>query len=102
MLSLLDIIATAQRSDIAPHVKDGYMMLFIYFPSVFKEDFTPYIGEIVHPILKALADESEYVRATALKAGQRIINTYADSAIALLLPQLESGLFHDNWRIRYR
>ena len=97
-----DIIGTAQRSDIAPHVKDGYMMLFIYFPSVFREDFTPYIGEIVHPILKALADESEYVRATALKAGQRIINTYADSAIALLLPELERGLFHDNWRIRYR
>ncbi|CAG0913373.1 unnamed protein product [Notodromas monacha] len=96
-----DIIATAQRSDIAPHVKDGYMMLFIYFPTVFKQEFIPYIGEIVHPILKALADESEYVRATALKAGQRIINAYADSAIALLLPELERGLFHDNWRIRY-
>ncbi|KAF8792212.1 eIF-2-alpha kinase activator GCN1 like protein [Argiope bruennichi] len=96
-----EIIATAERMDIAPHVKDGYIMMFIYLPMVFKKDFTPYIGEIITPILKALADENEYVRDTALRAGQRIVNMYADTAITLLLPELERGLFDDNWRIRY-
>ncbi|XP_039292554.1 eIF-2-alpha kinase activator GCN1 [Nilaparvata lugens] len=96
-----EIIATAERSDIAPHVKDGYIMMFIYMPVVFTTEFTPYIGHIIIPILKALADENEYVRDTALKAGQRIVNLYADSAIMLLLPELEKGLFDDNWRIRY-
>ncbi|XP_046688091.1 eIF-2-alpha kinase activator GCN1-like [Homalodisca vitripennis] len=96
-----EIISTAERTDIAPHVKDGYIMMFIYMPVVFTNEFTPYIGQIITPILKALADENEYVRDTALKAGQRIVNLYADSAIMLLLPELERGLFDDNWRIRY-
>jgi len=96
-----EIVSTAQRTDIAPHVKDGYIMMFIYMPAVFPDHFTQYIGQIVQPILQALADENEYVRDTALKAGQRIVNMYADSAISLLLPQLEQGLFDDNWRIRY-
>ncbi|XP_033358048.1 eIF-2-alpha kinase activator GCN1 [Bombus vosnesenskii] len=96
-----EIISTAERTDIAPHVKDGYIMMFIYMPSAFTTEFTPYIGQIINPILKALADENEYVRETALRAGQRIVNLYADSAIMLLLPELEKSLFDDNWRIRY-
>ncbi|KAK0092981.1 hypothetical protein PV326_000188 [Microctonus aethiopoides] len=96
-----EIISTAERTDIAPHVKDGYIMMFIYMPSAFTTEFTPYIGQIINPILKALADENEYVRETALRAGQRIVTLYADTAIMLLLPELEKGLFDDNWRIRY-
>lgn len=96
-----EIIATAERTDIAAHVKDGYIMMFIYMPGAFPNEFTPYIGLIINPILKALADENEFVRDTALKAGQRIVNLYAESAVTLLLPELEKGLFDDNWRIRF-
>ena len=52
--------------------------------------------------LQGLADESEFVRETALQAGQTVVNRYADTAVELFLPQLEKGLFDDNWRIRYR
>ncbi|XP_062579849.1 stalled ribosome sensor GCN1-like, partial [Saccostrea cucullata] len=95
------IIQTAERNDIPSHVRDGYIMLYIYLPAVFEKDFLDYIGPIIPSILKALADESEYVRDTSLRAGQRIINLYADTAIELLLPELEKGLFDDNWRIRF-
>ncbi|KAL7986757.1 hypothetical protein Chor_013040 [Crotalus horridus] len=96
-----DIVATASKVDIAPHVRDGYIMMFNYLPITFGEKFTPYVGPIIPCILKALADENEFVRDTALRAGQRIISMYAETAIALLLPQLEQGLFDDLWRIRY-
>uniref|UniRef100_A0A8C6Z7D4 GCN1 activator of EIF2AK4 n=1 Tax=Nothoprocta perdicaria TaxID=30464 RepID=A0A8C6Z7D4_NOTPE len=87
-----EIVATASKVDIAPHVRDGYIMMFNYLPITFGDKFTPYVGPIIPCILKALADENEFVRDTALRAGQRIISMYAETAIALLLPQLEQGI----------
>ena len=51
-------------------------------------------------ILQGLADESEFIRETSLLAGQTIVNRYSDKAVELFLPQLEKGLFDENWRIR--
>ena len=50
--------------------------------------------------MQGLADESEFVRETSLQAGQTVVNKYADTAVELFLPQLEEGLFDENWRIR--
>ncbi|ESN99099.1 hypothetical protein HELRODRAFT_107160 [Helobdella robusta] len=96
-----DIIRIASRTDITPNVRDGYIMLYIYLPGAFNKVFVSYLGDVIPTILQALADETEYVRETALKAGQRIVNQYADTAIELLLPEVENGLFDENWRIRY-
>ena len=81
--------------------RDGYLMLFIYFPISMKNDFAFYIDQILDPILSGLASESEYVRETSYKAGQKIVQIYADSAINLFLPRLEKGLFNENHRIRH-
>lgn len=95
------IILTIDDPNLEPYVKDGYLMLFIYFPIVMKDDFSPYIGLIIGPVLNGLADDVEYVRDTAFLAGQRIVSMYADSAVKLLLPELEKGLLEENWRIRF-
>ena len=50
--------------------------------------------------IQGLADESEFIRETALQAGQTIVHKYADTAVEVFLPQLENGLFNENWRIR--
>ena len=52
-------------------------------------------------LVQGLADESEFVRETSLQAGQTIVNRYADTAVELFLPELEHGLFDENWRIRW-
>merc|ERR1719505_350717 len=96
-----DVIETTLKTELAPNVRDGYLMLYIYLLATFGDDFLDYISVIIPPILKGLADESEFVRDTSLKAGQRIISMYSDSAIELLLPELEAGLFDEHWRIRY-
>lgn len=94
------VMEMTESTQVQPHVRDGYLMMYIYLPAVFGEDFAPFVGPIVPSILRALADETEFVRETALKAGERVVSMFADKAIELLLPELERGMFDENWRIR--
>lgn len=47
-----EIVATASKVDIAPHVRDGYIMMFNYLPITFGDKFTPYVGPIIPCVLK--------------------------------------------------
>lgn len=47
-----DVVQTASKVDIASHVRDGYIMMFIYLPVTFGDKFTPYVGPIIPCILK--------------------------------------------------
>lgn len=47
-----DVVQTASKVDIASHVRDGYIMMFIYLPLTFGDRFTPYVGPIIPCILK--------------------------------------------------
>ena len=84
-------VASAQDASSPAHCRDGYLMLFVYLPVSFGEQFVSFIDDTLPPILRGLADQSEYVRDTALLAGQTIINRYASKSVELFLPQLEKG-----------
>ncbi|CAG8564220.1 8388_t:CDS:10, partial [Diversispora eburnea] len=96
---LPDIITNATSSK--SYVREGFISLLIYLPATFGVRFQPYLGRTIPPILSGLADESEYVRDASLRAGRMIVVNYATKAVDLLLPELERGLFDDNWRIRH-
>jgi HEAT repeat protein len=83
-----------------PFVREGHLMLFVYLPATFGSDFRPFVASVIPPVLRGLSDVEEPVRATAMRVGQRIINSYAEDCIELLLPQLMEGLLDENWRIR--
>ncbi|KAJ3049894.1 translational activator of GCN4 [Rhizophlyctis rosea] len=95
---LPEVVANASSNKV--YVREGFMTLLIYLPATHGEKFTPYLGQIIPPILRGLADESESVREASLKSGQMIVRNYATKAVDLLLPELETGLFDENWRIR--
>ncbi|CAH8498798.1 unnamed protein product [Schistosoma turkestanicum] len=99
---LPDLIRTvSSESKLQPHIRDGYLMLFIYLPTVFQDDFAEFIGPIIPTVLKSLSDETEFLRETALRAAQRIVHMFAETSLELLLPQLEQGMIDSNWRIRH-
>lgn len=82
------------------YVREGFTILLTYLPLTFKDRFSPYVSKIIPVVLDGLADDEESVREAALKCGKVIINHYAKTAVDLLLPQLEEGLFNNSWRIR--
>ena len=47
-----DVIKTTLKDDLAPHVREGYLMLYIYLPATFGEEFAKYIAQIVPSLLK--------------------------------------------------
>ncbi|ANB15743.1 Gcn1p [Sugiyamaella lignohabitans] len=81
-------------------IRQGYMPMLLYLPACFGASLSPYLNQIIPPILSGLADNVEDVRDTALKAGRRLVRNYATKAVDLLLPELESGLSDRNHRIR--
>ncbi|OLL26067.1 Translational activator gcn1, partial [Neolecta irregularis DAH-3] len=82
------------------YVREGYISLLIYLPATFGPRFQPYLARIIPPVLSGLADESRDVSDQSLRAAKMIVANYAFKSVDLLLPELERGLFDDNWRIR--
>lgn len=112
----------ANINHVKPTVREGFVGIFIFLPVSMGQSFLPYIPRILPSVLQALADEVrahlpgeggthshwlrlsvkqvESVRDVALRAAQTLVAQYTFSGLEYLLPPLQEGLFHENWRIR--
>ena len=90
----------ASASSEKASVREGVIGLFVFTPVTLKKDLEKYLPRILPVILEGLSDEVGSVREISMRAGQAIVGQYALSSMAILLPSLEEGLFHPNWRIR--
>ena len=61
MESMLPDVISSTKSPRA-YIREGFISLLVFLPSVFGERFSPYLGRIISPILGGLADDSDFVR----------------------------------------
>lgn len=81
-------------------VREGFMSLLVYLPAAFGEKYLPYMQKTIFHVLRGLADDSAPVRDAAMRACKLIVSKFFRSAMNLLLPELENGLFDSVWRVR--
>ena len=82
------------------YTREGFSPLLLFVPVCFGSQFAPYIQKIIKPILKGLADFNDSIRETSMEAGKLIVTNFANKAVELLLPELQTGMFDENERIR--
>lgn len=46
------VIRITENVQTEPHIRDGYILLYIYLPIVLEEKFLPYVSQIIPSILK--------------------------------------------------
>jgi len=92
------MLLNANDSD--PKIREGAICFFVFVPGAFGKRLEIYLPRILPVVLQGLADESESVRESSMRAGQAVILEYGSSSLDTLLPLLENGLFHNNYRIR--
>eukprot|EP00056_Hartaetosiga_gracilis_P013902 m.234320 g.234320 ORF g.234320 m.234320 type:complete len:2626 (-) comp13915_c0_seq1:2636-10513(-) len=83
------------------NVREGHLLLFVFLPITFGDEFSPFVSRIVHPIIRGLTDIQDPVRTAAMRAGQRIIHSFQHECINLMLPELLNNVLHPEWRMRH-
>uniref|UniRef100_A0A8C9G348 GCN1 activator of EIF2AK4 n=1 Tax=Pavo cristatus TaxID=9049 RepID=A0A8C9G348_PAVCR len=90
-----EIVATASKVDIAPHVRDGYIMMFNYLPITFGDKFIPYVGPIIPCILKSLLHIICLLSFVAARTLGDLVRKLGEKILPEIIPILEDGLRSD-------
>lgn len=49
-----EVISTTEKIDLPAHIREGYLMLYLYLPSTFGDTFMSFVGKIIPSILKVI------------------------------------------------
>ena len=98
--AMLPDLCDGCRHAAEPTAREGYAMLWVHLPAVYAAKFEPFLPDVLPLILLGLADDAEPVRDASMRAAQAVIAAFREVSAGLLLPELQRGLGHENYRIR--
>jgi len=79
-----------------PHIRTAYMGFMIKLPVMFPAELPAYIAEINELALAGFGDTALEVRVVALQLGVELVQAYYEQAEELLLPTIESAMWHSS------
>lgn len=99
---LEELLPTVLSNSKSPktYIRAGFLPLLYYLPLLFQDEFSPYLRDILPPLLSGLADADEEIRSMALQGGTYIVSAFSSHAVELFLPELEKGMNDVDHRIR--
>ena len=98
--AMLPELCDGCRNAAEPMAREGYAMLWVHLPAVYGARFEPFLPDVLPLVLLGLADDMEPVRDASMRAAQAVIAAFRELSAGLLLPELQRGLGHENYRIR--
>ncbi|KAL4445680.1 hypothetical protein ABPG74_006231 [Tetrahymena malaccensis] len=81
-------------------VREGYIGIFVFVPVILKENFNPFIKEVLEATSEYISDDEEKTREIALRVLRILIQNFGESQTELLTGPVNEGLFSSNWRKR--
>jgi HEAT repeat protein len=101
------VVENVMRNEILPlmsHPKsgtrEGVLWVLTFLPTSLGHSFAPLIDVSFPALINGLSDENESVRDVAMRAGRVTIRNHGKAHFEKVLPSLEDGLSHIDYRIR--
>ncbi|EZG78376.1 hypothetical protein GNI_037400 [Gregarina niphandrodes] len=98
---LPDILNQASKNPVYT-VREGFLGLFVYLPTIFGDDFQDFVPDCLPVLVEGLAAAEEPVRDIAFRATRIFVQEYGSSHTPLLLAPLEEAMFHEAFEVRLR
>lgn len=80
----------------AVHIRESYIGIFAYLPTIMESEFEPYITDLLDNIMDCLAEENETLRNLSLRVVKILIQIFGAKDTETLLEPAEEGLFHES------